>query len=262
MTITEEPEVAHPRIQQRLEEVADATSRKRRRKFIVLGAAIALVLLAALATQSPLLDVDEVRVVGALRTSPDRVRTVGQVELGAALLRFDHESVEERVRAMPQIADVVSSSDWGGVVTIEVAERLPVAKILFPDGAIIVAADGVVLEIGDPDDFASLPTISGIMMTSITPGELAPGEVSEALRVADDLPGDIARVTERIEITVDSLVLRVVGGGSISLGDARDLDEKYDAIRAFLDQVDLSCLESLNVRAPRVPVIVRTPNCR
>lgn len=261
MTITEAPEVPHPRILQRREEVADASQRSRKRKLVATAVVGALVALAALATQSPLLDVDEVRVVGALRSSPDELRQVAEVELGAPLLGFDHAAVEQRIRALPQVSNVASTSDWSGVVTIEVAERLPAAKILFADGAIIVATDGVVLKISESDEFAGLPTISGVMVSAITPGELAPSEVNEALQVVNELPGDVSRITERVEITVDSLVLRVVGGGAVALGDSRDLDAKFDAVRAFLDQVDLSCLESLNVQAPRVPVIVRTPNC-
>ena len=122
-------------------------------------------------------------------------------------------------------------------------------------------------EVGDPvpleplpPEIDVLPEIAGAMF-STDRGRQIPDVLDDALRVAAVLPADISSVTDRIEITVDSLVLRVVGGGDIALGDARDLDAKFDAVRAFLAQVDLSCLDTLNVRAPSVPVIRRTPNC-
>ena len=122
-------------------------------------------------------------------------------------------------------------------------------------------------EVGDPapleplpPEIDVLPEIAGAMF-STDRGRQIPDVLDDALRVAAVLPADISSVTDRIEITVDSLVLKVVGGGDIALGDARDLDAKFDAVRAFLAQVDLSCLDTLNVRAPSVPVIRRTPNC-
>ena len=122
-------------------------------------------------------------------------------------------------------------------------------------------------EVGDPapleplpPEIDVLPEIAGAMF-STDRGRQIPDVLDDALRVAAVLPADISSVTDRIEITVDSLVLKVVGGGDIALGDARDLVAKFDAVRAFLAQVDLSCLDTLNVRAPSVPVIRRTPNC-
>jgi hypothetical protein len=195
-------------------------------------------------------------------------------------------------------------------VTVEINERLAVARIESPDGTLVVAADGLVLNVidrrvpttgaeataaefgqtaepgettdpaqqdtGQPDnqdpdeavvelaplapEIASLPEIAGAMFRTER-GKSIPDVLNDALVVAAELPADIASITERVEITVDSLVLRSVGGGAISLGDARDLHEKFDAIRAFLAQVDLSCLDTLNVRAPSVPVIRRGSNC-
>jgi len=307
----------HPRIRERRAEVQDQSIRSRRRKVIAVGVAVLLVFLAIAATQSPLLDVDEVRIVGAERISPDELRRVAEVELGRPVLGLDTGAIEDRLGALPSIESVQASAGWGGVVTIEIAERLAVARIETANGTVVVASDGIALEVldrtvpgeggptedglleqnGEPttevlgtgDDLAesgddpaassdlddsgvdptairaplppeieSLPEIAGAIFT-IAAGERIPTVLDDAVAVAEDLPDDIASVTERIEITVDSLVLRAVGSGTFALGDARDLDLKFAAIRAFLAQADLSCLETLDVRAPSVPVIRR--NC-
>lgn len=285
----------HPRIQQRRAEVEDASSRRRRRRLGVLGGIGALVLLAGAATQSPLLDVDEVRVVGAVVTPADEFREVAAIELGSPILRLDTDSAVDRLEAMPEVVSATASSSWRGVVTIEVEERVPAARITATNGVAIVGADGLVIDLltvtrepvdadaatgadavtGEDtvtgagaeldlgtaefvlsDEIAALPELSGALFrTSV--GAQIPTALDDALAVAVALPDDLAQVTERIEITVDSLVMRVVGGGQISLGDARDLDDKFGAVRAFLSQVDLRCLDTLNVRAPSVPVIER-----
>lgn len=280
----------HPKFRERRAEVEDQTQRSRQRRLIVLAGLIALGLLGWAATQSALLDVDEVRIVGAERTSAVYLRNVAGVELGTPVLGLDTNTIEERLALLPEVAAVTVASNWGGLVTVEITERLPVARIESADGTAVIAGDGLVLEIieriplgggtglsdtglsntdevGDPapleplpPEIDVLPEIAGAMF-STDRGRQIPDVLDDALRVAAVLPADISSVTDRIEITVDSLVLKVVGGGDIALGDARDLDAKFDAVRAFLAQVDLSCLDTLNVRAPSVPVIRRTPNC-
>ncbi len=279
---------AHPRIRARRAEVEGQSVRSRQRKLVAAAIGVAVLLLAAASTQSALFDVDEVRIVGTARTSPDYLRQVAGVELGTALLGLDTTAIEERLLELPEVDTVSASASWRGVVTVEINERVPVARIESAAGTVVVASDGIVVEIiertvadssvvetvapagGDtdtPPEFAplapeveALPEIAGAIFVTER-GKQIPAVLDEALIVATLLPDDIAVITERVEITVDSLVLKAVGGGLISLGDSRDLADKFDAVRAFLSQVDLSCLDTLNVSAPSVPVIRRNSNC-
>lgn len=246
---------AHPKIQQRREEIDDERSRGRRRKLIALLVLATLALAAYGATRSPLLDVDEVRIIGADRTRPDELRTASGIEPGLALVGLDLEAAERRLLALPAIESVDSTRTWAGVVTFEVREREPVARIHTPDGVLIAARDGMVIDVTDEPD-TTLPEISGAMFSSST-GAWLPPELDDAVIVADALPSDIGRVTERVELSVDGLALRLRGGGVVELGDARELAAKFDAIRAFLGQVELSCLGMIDVQAPLVPVLTR-----
>jgi len=280
----------HPRFRQRLAEVADQSVRSRRRKMWALGIVILAIVLAVAATQSPLLDIDEVRIVGAQDVSLDDIRETASVELGRPVLGFDSAEIERRLRSMPAVADAAVYANWNGVATIEVRERLGAARVATPDGVIVIASDRIVIELIRPEPTIALGTegqeglpdiepeplavpevqlapqieelieIEGAMF-SIDPGQSVPDVLTDAVALASELPSDIEVITERIEITVDSLVLRTVGGATISIGDARDLDAKFASIRAFLAQVDLSCLKTLNVRAPSVPVLERNEGC-
>lgn len=252
----------HPRFRERRAEVADQSLRSRNRKLFAAGAVVLALVLAAASTQSPLFDVDDVRIIGAQRAAPDDLRVIAGIELGEPILGLDTQAAVDRLEALPGVASARATKSWRGVVTIEVNERLPVAWIDSPEGIIVVAGDGTVLQVEETAtaETAALSEIQGAMF-STTAGRQVPDVLQDALAVAAALPADVAAVTDRIEITVDTLVLRVIGGGSIALGDARDLDPKFDAVRAFLAEVDLSCLKMLNVQAPSVPVIVRSPNC-
>ena len=168
-------DATHPRFRERLAEVEDQTIRSRNRKLLGIGAVVALLLLAAASTQSPLFDVDEVRIVGATRTTPDTLRDVAAIDLGTPILGLDTDAAEQRLLALPEVQTASASATWGGVVTIEVNERLPVARIDSDNGVIIVAGDGVVIDVVTtgfldeaetqreplPPDLERLPEIAG-----------------------------------------------------------------------------------------------------
>ena len=249
------PTVAHPRIRERREQVADERTRSQHRKLIVLGVIVVLVLAGYGIVQSPLLDVDEIRVIGTVRIAPDTVRDASGIERGQRLVGLDLAAAEERIEAVPAIVGVSNDRSWRGLVTFEIVERLPAAQILTEDGALIMAADRTVLEVRELPDPA-IPLVSGAMFRTPV-GELVPSELADALTVAAALPADLARLTERIQISVDDLEIRLVGGSTVSLGDARLLDDKLGAVRAILDQVQLDCVERIDVRAPVAPALER-----
>jgi cell division protein FtsQ len=251
--------LAHPRIRERLEAVEDEQIRRRVRKYIALGVLAFLVFLAFGITRSPLLDVDEVRVIGATTTGPNALRAVAGIEPGAPLVGLDLELAERRLLALPEVASVTSARTWDGLVTLEVLERRRVANITTTDGTLIVADDGMVValtEVVDP----MLPSIAGAMFTTPV-GTMVPVELNDGLATAAALPSDIARVTDHIRVRSDNVSLVFVGGGIAEMGDARELEAKFDALRAFIAQVNLGCLESLDVRAPGVPVLARSAGC-
>ena len=251
--------LAHPKIRERLEAVEDEQVRRRARKFIALGVLALLALAAFGVTRSPLLDVDEVRVIGATTTGPNALRVVAGIEPGAPLLGLDLEAAEARLLALPEVASVSSNRTWDGLVTLEVLERRRVANITTADGTLVVADDGMVVSM---DEYADpmLPRIAGAMFSTPV-GGLVPVELADGVATAAALPSDIARVTDHIRVGSDTVSLVLVGGGIAEMGDARELDAKFDALRAFLAQVNLGCLESLDVRAPGVPVLARSAGC-
>ncbi|MEM7094375.1 MAG: hypothetical protein AAF567_15345 [Actinomycetota bacterium] len=251
---------AHPRIQERRDAVEDAETRRRNRWLIALGAVVAVLALAALSTRTALLDVDEVRILGASSAPGDTWRGIAGVEVGAPLVGLDLQAAEQRLLGVNQVAAVSSKRTWSGVVTFTIVERRPVARVATPEGTLIVADDGLVLDVTDEPD-PGLTVIGGAMF-SAEAGTHVPVELDDSIVVADVLPSDIDRIVDRIIVGQDRLALDLVGGGVIELGDSRDLDAKFDAVRALIGQVSLSCLERIDVRAATVPILARADSCR
>ncbi len=251
--------MAHPRIRERLEAVEDEQTRRRSRRFFAVMTIALLALMAVGITRSPLLDVDEIRIIGATTTGPNALRAVAGIEPGTALVGLDLASAEQRLLAMPEVASVTSTRSWDGLVTLEVVERRRVANIVTAEGTLVVAEDGMVVALDDAAD-PMLPSIAGAMFTSPV-GALVPIELTDGIATAAALPSDIARVTDHIRVGSASVSLVFVGGGMAEMGDARDLEAKFDAVRAFIAQVNLGCLETLDVRAPSVPVLARSGGC-
>lgn len=267
--------LVHPRIQER--RVAVDQHRQRRLKFR--AGAVALVGMLALAAVavigSPMLDVNEVRVIGASPATAAAVASVIEVGAGAPLIGLDLADDTDRVAELLAVQSATLTKDWSGTVSVEIVERVPVARLDIAGGSIAVSADGLVLVKdsgrglrGTADSSAAaarvdptLPRISGAMLSTEV-GRWVPTELDDALRVAENLPADIATVVDAIAVSVAGLDLQMTGGATIGLADSRDLDQKLDAVRAFLAHVDLSCVDHIDVSAPHVPVLARTANCR
>ena len=106
----------------------DAGRRRLRRITLVL-ALVALVVLALVATRTPLLDVDRVTVAGNERTSVDDVRNAAGIRLGEPLLSIDLGTVASRVEELPWVASADVTRSWPSTVKIQVTEREPVAVV-------------------------------------------------------------------------------------------------------------------------------------
>jgi cell division septal protein FtsQ len=207
------------------------------------------------ALQSSWLDVDAVVVSGAERTDPSVVRSASGVQLGSPLVDLDFEATEEAVEALPWVATALVGREWNGTVTITVTERVPAIALPTVDGFMLVDTAG--RQLGRvPERPAWANVINGLIASGV-PGQPAPTEAHGVLRLLNLLTP--AHLEEVASITVIDrhLVLDLVSGGQVDLGNDSGLPEKlvsYDTIRA---NVDLRCLHRIDLRVPAAPAITR-----
>lgn len=248
-----------PRIAARREQVEVENSNRRNRKAASFFFVLAALAGAAGLTQTSLLDVDQIAVSGAGDDRIDEVFEIVSDEIGRPLVTLDLEFSRARIAALPWVESVSSSRDWTGRVTFEVVRREPVAQFLTPSGSATVDTEGRILEVlALPVD--GMPVIEGATFEPL-PGEWLDPTLLGAVGTARGMPEDVSAVVDNVLISKDGLTLDLHRPGMIVLGDDRELEAKYRAVRAFLASVDLSCLDTLDVRAPEVPVLTRKAGC-
>ena len=272
----------HPKILERREAVEDEYLQSRNRR---LAGLLALIMFAAMiwsALHSALLDVDEVRVIG---TSPELavdIREASGIGTGDALFQLDLAEAEAALMALPGVVDATLSRSWTGVVTVDVVQRFAVAHVQTAQGVARVGDDGIVISVNEAGALSGgalsmgansggaisrgaisggaisdpLPQVTGIVFSPIE-GASVPDEMTEAVAVAAGLPSDLASTVDRIAVSERGVSLLLTGGATAYVGDGRQLETKFDALRAFLSQVDLRCLDEIDLQSPLVPVVRR-----
>ncbi len=260
--------VVDPRFRERRIAVRKQAGRRRLRRLGLLVAVAAVALATVIVLRSPVLDVDRVTVHGARFTSVEAVDAASHIRIGAPLLLADLGRAERSIEALPWVADARVRRDLPGEVVVTVTERSPAALLTVGTATVLVDDDGEVVGSGDPASLpASVPT-DPPFVSVLAPGDGAPPAVGQpvdrslrdavslARRLRTNPAGAVADV--RVE---PSLRLDLRAGGAVELGDATDLDAKIEAFRTVHARVDLTCLDTIDLRVPSRPVLTRRPQC-
>ncbi|MEQ8716045.1 MAG: FtsQ-type POTRA domain-containing protein [Acidimicrobiales bacterium] len=247
-----------PRIAARRAAVENEHQRRRTRRTLWLAAVVLAVAVAAVVLQSSLLAVDTVTVEGAVRSDPTVVAEVAGIEEGASLLTLDLADAREAIVALPWVAEVASERSWSGEVVFTVTERTPVAAVAAGQWWAVVDIAGRVLEVHEAPP-AGLETVVGVTAPAAPGAWLATRDLA-AVAVAARAAGDVVVGAATRSVAVDeqgAVVLDLEQGGRVLMGDDRQLEEKLTAVRTFLLDVELTCMVTLDVRAPSAPVLRR-----
>ncbi|MEX2294233.1 MAG: FtsQ-type POTRA domain-containing protein [Acidimicrobiales bacterium] len=251
-----------PRIRARRIEVQRVEGRRRLQRVVDLGV-LALVTAAFVgALWTPLLDVDEIRVLGARHTGEPAILEQAGIARGDHLISIDLQAAGRRLTALPWIADVALHRGVDGLVVITVEERSSVASIGVGTARMLVDRDGRILgpvpEAGAGGGAPSLIELTGVGSVPAAGGFLTRSDRRAALlaeRLQEVAPGMVA------SLSVDGLVGQLAAGGEIRFGDGSLLEAKVRSLQTVLDQVDLDCLAVLDLRLPGSPVLTREERC-
>lgn len=246
-----------PRFRARRIAVRKSAGRRRLKRLLVLVVVAAIALAAVIVLRSPILDVDEVTVVGHGRTEPDEIRAVAGIETGAPLLLADLGAAAAAIEALPWIAEAEVTRDLPGRVHVAVRERTAVAVVAGGGRAVLVDVDGRVLD--------ELGTVAGapyvrVVAESPPPdaGAVVARELSTAIELAGRLRANPPGVVAAVHLDPD-LRLELVSGAVVELGDADELDAKVEAFRTVHARVDQACVARIDLTVPTHPVLTRRP---
>lgn len=261
------PDVAvHPRMRTRRIRVRRAEGRRRLRRVTLVLGAVTAVILAAAASQSPLLDVDHVRVEGVDGRRADQVVEAAAIAPDQAMVTLGGGAVARRVEELSWVASAQVSRSWPATVRLTVTPRRVVAVVqvtddhvaLVDDEGFVVAVEPGATGEGDGGRDGDQPLVLTGIDGRVAEGEAldddARGALEVATAVAERMPGTVASVSTDLEATLSE-------GGIVRFGSTEELDEKITAVKTVLSDVDTTCMAALDVRVPGSPALTRNQGC-
>lgn len=224
--------------------------RRRLGRLAVAAGVLALVgALAWVVLASPLLAVRTVVVAGNARATAGLVELTADVPTGRPLARVDVAAAEQRVEALPVVADATVVRDWPHTVRVVVTERSAraVARGGTGSGWRLVDAEGV--------DFAGVAERpAGLPLLDLDLAAADPSRVRAAMAVVAALPATVARSVTTVRAgSPDDVTLVLRGGAVIRWGSAERAADKVAVLRALLTRK----AAVYDVRAPDAPTTRR-----
>lgn len=220
-----------PRIRARRISVRRAEGR-RRLIWAGIGGGVLLVAVAAVAVlASPIFDVREISVQGAVYTDPAVLQRVIDDLQGEPVLLVDTAAAQEKLESVPWVESARVATDFPHRVVIDIRERVPIAAFQGGDGQFrVIDVQGRVLDVlvGQPVDY--------LLVTGDHPdtarGQFAGAPYASIAELVSSLPAEIRAVTLSVGVDASTGTLTTVlandqpDGVSVRLGDSQALDEK------------------------------------
>ncbi|MFD4635288.1 cell division protein FtsQ/DivIB [Streptomyces sp. NPDC058284] len=185
------------------------------------------------------LRLEHVKTSGTRVLTPREVREAADAPVGAPLISVDTAAIEDRLRSkLPRIDSVDVVRSWPHGIGLEVTERKPV--LLIEKGGKFIEVDGKGVR------FATVERAP----KAVPLLELAPDRESgaaslrrfgtdrllrEAVRVAGDLPGAVARDTRNVKVrSFDSISLELSGDRTVAWGSGERGRTKATTLTALM----------------------------
>jgi len=240
-------------------QLVDVTTRRpidqRRRAWAPwFGVGVLLVLLATVvALHSPWVSVRHIEISGAERVEAAGLLEEAGIGTGAIMIWLDTTGVEEAIAADPWVGSVQAERVWPDRLVVDVDERVPALWVEGPAGWMLVAEDGVILEIAsEPGEGLLRASIGmhGFLSVGSRPDDAVWDElVSLSGVLAAPLASASRLVSEDDEIWLNA------PGHRVRLGHPIDLADKGRVLQVMLAD-GLPVGSMLDVVAPRRPAVV------
>ncbi len=249
-----------PRMRARRIAVQRGMGRRRLQRLVDVGLLLVVGLGFLGALRSPLLDVDRLEVRGNERTSAGDIVAAAGIARGDQLADLDLRAAGEAVTQLPWVRSARLHRGIDGAVDVQVTERAAIAVLGEGTDAVLVDAEGRALApaADDPGLAAGLVVIDGA--GPLEPGQFADARLDDALAVASTL-GGVVELGLRLSVEDGRLGGLIDPGIQLLFGDAGQLDAKVRSLRTVLEQVDLTCAATIDVRSPGSPVLTREEGC-
>jgi len=224
----------------------------RRRNLVVsLAVLTAFLLLLLGAAMSPLLDIEQIQVVGAGSAEHvTEIRRASGLEVGDSIVTFLPGSAAAKVGDLLWVASAHVSRHLPDIVRITVTEREPVAWVKAGSHALVVDPTGRVLWRADAPP-SGLPELLGVADIG-GPGGLVRPEALPATAAA--LGPELASRTESVSLDDGTVTVQVGGGPELRFGAPTQVAAKARVANAVLAALGGTPVSYIDVTVPAAPV--------
>ena len=225
----------------------------------VIGISVIFVVLLGLysATRSELLDVDKIDVLitGGDKISSNEVVALSKISLSQSMISVDSNKAESLILMNPWVDEVQINKEWPSSISIWVSLREAFAYAVTLDGKFAtIDANGVVLELYKLD---SSNDFVGLLVEKLAdPGSKIVG-IEMLLRAARSISPDLQQWIKIISPTASGVRAELYGSVFVDLGGSEDFTAAMSDLKAVLGQVELMCIQSIDVSVRENPIIER-----
>ena len=227
------------------------------RKYVFISIIFVFLLGIYAATQSELLDVDEIEVVitGGNEISSDEVVTLSGISLSQSMTSVDSEEAELEILKNSWVDEVEVRKDWPDNVLIWVSLRAAFAHVVTIEGNFAtVDINGIVLKNSRMDSSTNLVTLLAEKLPA--PGVKVEG-VQMLLEAAKSITPDLQKWVKIISPTANGVRVELDDSVFVELGAHQDFTNSISDLKAVLGQVELTCIQSIDVSIQDNPVVKR-----
>jgi cell division protein FtsQ len=243
-----------PRISRRRRAVART---KRKKIGTAVGGVVGLGAIAWVALASPLLAVDEVRVVGAEHTTSEEVAAATGLGADDNLLLLSTAEVAERAETLPWVKSAEVDRMLPGTVRVRIVERVPAMIVSLGAARWTIDSRGHVLDSGAVSE--KLPVLGGAETGDIEIGtQLMTPEIQHALRAFRSLTGKLRReIVAVVAPSFERISFSLADGTLIRFGAAERLAAKNEVLDALLERLAQQGRSAayIDVRVPTSPAV-------
>lgn len=227
------------------------------RKYVFISIIFVFLLGIYAATQSELLDVDEIEVVitGGNEISSDEVVTLSGISLSQSMISVDSREAESEILKNSWVDEVEVRKDWPDNVLIWVSLRAAFAHVVTIEGNFAtVDINGIVLKNSRMDSSTNLVTLLAEKLPA--PGVKVEG-VQMLLEAAKSITPDLQKWVKIISPTANGVRVELDDSVFVELGAHQDFTNSISDLKAVLGQVELTCIQSIDVSIQDNPVVKR-----
>ena len=243
-----------PRISRRRRAVARS---KRRRIFTFLGSVAVLAGMGWIALASPLLAVDEIKVVGGDHTTPEDVALAAGLGSDDNLLLLSTSEVEAKTETLPWVRSAEVDRMLPGTVRVRVTERVPAMIVSLGAARWTIDARGYVLDSGVVGK--DLPVLGGAETGDIEVGaRLTTPEIQDALKAFRSMSRKLrSKIVAVIAPSFERISFSLADGTLIRFGAAERLEAKNQVLGALLAKLAQQGRSAayIDVRVPTSPAV-------